>query len=127
MDWTTVAVSLLLIAVSAGLTVLHVRSRRNDKKQLHPGQFGSRFFKKQFARRVQISLILGITGIAMLGSQWLPHHALLFGWYWLAITAMVLWILFLGLMDIFATHRHFAKEHHDQWIQQVKQETPPKS
>tara|TARA_B100001964_G_C13863105_1_gene435342 strand:+ start:61 stop:444 length:384 start_codon:yes stop_codon:yes gene_type:complete len=127
MDWATVVVSLLLIGVSAILTVLHIRSRHNEKKLFCAERFKSRFFKKQFARRIQIGLMLGITGIAMLGSQWLPHHALLFGWYWLGITAWVLWILLLGLVDVFATHRHFAKQQHDQWIQQVKQPVPPES
>ncbi len=127
MDWATIVVSLLLIGASAILTVLHIRSRRNEKKQFCAGRFKSRFFKKQFARRIQIGLMLGITGIAMLGSQWLPHHALLFGCYWLGITAWVLWILLLGLMDVFATYRHFAKQEHDQWIQQMKQSVPTES
>jgi len=124
MDWATVAVSLLLIGASASLTALHVRSRHNEKKQFRAGPFGSRFSKKQFKRRMQVSLMLGITGIAMLGSQWLPHHALLFGWYWLGITAWVLWILLLGIMDVFDTHRHFARQQHDQWIEQVKRQAP---
>lgn len=124
MDWVTVAVSLLLISMSASFVALHVCSRHNKKKTFRVWSGGTQLSRKQFVRRVQISLMLGVTGIAMLASQWLPHHPLLFGCYWLAITAWVLWILLLGLLDVFDTHRHFSKQKHDQWIQQVQQQTP---
>lgn len=103
-----------------GMTVAHRRVRRIEEARLQAESRADRYSKKKFKRRMRMSVMLGIVAIAIFISPWLPSDALFFGWYWLAVTSWVLWILLLALWDLFVTRRYLGYLQHDQWLKQVR-------
>ena len=122
MDVATLAVSLSLLVFSILLVIGHLRTRRGDIARLATDSRQARFAQSRFRRRMQASVMIGITGIAILAGQWLANDPLLFACYWLAVVLWVLWICALAVGDMVATQHHFSQTQHDDLIEKAKLE-----
>ena len=60
------------------------------------------FFRRQWWRRLQVAVLIGIVGLAMMIGPWItsPQAA---GIFWLGVLLIVGWIGFLGVIDMWAS------------------------
>ncbi|MEK6247461.1 MAG: hypothetical protein N2C12_04730, partial [Planctomycetales bacterium] len=103
----TLAVSSLLLLIAGGLIISHLRTYQADLSAGAADSPTAQYMRSRFRRRMQASIMIGITGIAIMFGQWLPPRPLLFAWYWLAVMVWVLWITLLAFYDMMATNRHY--------------------
>lgn len=105
--WTTVTLSLLLVAASAGLLLWHWQAWRTaDHGGL--GEREANFLRRQFRRRSQASGMLGVVGLLLLGDLWIsdPFTVLL---YWCGVALVVLWTMLLSLVDWLASRQYYGR------------------
>ena len=119
MDGTTLAFSVFLVVVSAVLIASHLRDWRSEQ-ELSEDDPHRKFAWSKFRRRMQASAMLGITGIAILGGQWLPDRPVVALVYWSLVALWVLWIALLALVDVVASRHHFTKMYRDQLVEQAR-------
>jgi len=119
MDLITIAFSIFLVAVSIVLTGSHILARRAelpDDRSTPQGNFAWR----RFRRRMQASIMIGLTGLAILFSGWLPPDPMVHTVYWISVLLWVGWIVLLAMADILATRRYFDQVQREQLVEQVK-------
>ncbi len=115
MDFTTIAFSGFLIVLSAGLCVGHWRGWQGDQN-LKPDERTLDYAQRKYRRRMQASVMIGVTGIAILIGEALPPRPLLLTFYWIAIVAWVVWIAVLACADMLATNFHYQDVQQDEII-----------
>jgi sterol desaturase/sphingolipid hydroxylase (fatty acid hydroxylase superfamily) len=120
MPSATVIISLLLVGFSSYMLTIQLRTRRRGGDEFQGAKCFPRFYKTQFRRRLQLNLMLGVCGFAILASLWLPKNPLLVGSYWIGIIFWVLWILILALIDLLVTRGHFRLLEDDQRIEHAQ-------
>lgn len=101
------------------MLIMQLRTRRGNP-ELRGTKYSNRFYKTQFRRRLQINLMLGVCGFAMLVSPWLPKNPLIVGSYWAGIIFWVLWILILALIDLIVTRGHYRLLEDNQQIERAR-------
>ncbi|NIP87051.1 MAG: hypothetical protein GTO03_16410 [Planctomycetales bacterium] len=110
MDVGTLSFALFLIAISVGLVGGHVYTWRGERS---PGQASAdprgNYARRKFRRRMQASLMIGITGIAIAASASLPNDPVVHTIYWAGVILWVVWIALLALADVVATQQHFRR------------------
>lgn len=111
MDWTTVLVATLLIAVSLMLLSWHW----STWQQADHGGLAERdrtYLRRQFRRRTNASGMIGLVGLMMLSTLWI-QEAWLLALIWMAILAALLWVVLIAVLDGWVTHAHYG---HDQAV-----------
>lgn len=115
-------VALLLMAVSAGLTVWHAKTWH--AAQAEPLEPADRDFRRrQFRRRMQTSGMVGVVGVAIfLGTVLTPWVASpLFAFvYWAAVLLLLVWLVLLALADLLASRFHFSRMRSQNVVEQAK-------
>lgn len=77
---------------------------------------------RQFLRRIQTSIMLGLLGLMMgtgqLLTEWAesPRFTVLF---WTITLLLLVWIILLALVDIWATRRHFGRIQQEIFVQRL--------
>ncbi|NIL96213.1 MAG: hypothetical protein GTO53_02665 [Planctomycetales bacterium] len=121
MDIGTLSFALFLVAISAGLVIAHLHSWRGERaKDQTPGGHEAVYAWRKFRRRMQASLMIGLTGVAIVVGNWLPADPLLYGIYWAAVILAVFWIVLLALADLIHTRRHFQRLRDQQLVEQAQ-------
>jgi len=119
---SVVLVSALLVAVSVGMMVLHVRTWRTFRQQeLDEEDFDYR--RRQYRRRMQTSAMLGLLAIALSVGHVLIEwvHSDWFAIIFWGITMLVAcWVGLLALVDLWATKHHFGRLHHRCLVEQAE-------
>ena len=103
--WSNLAFSAFLIAASAFLSFQNLRAWRERKTESLPDDSRD-FYFRQFRRRAQANLMIGIVGVAIIVGQWLADP-LVVGLYWLVVLFIVGWIILLAFADALVTKVHF--------------------
>jgi len=114
-------VSVPLLLIAAGMIVWHIGAWRSFQQQeLDAGERNYRW--RQFRRRMQTSVMLGLLAVAFpvgdvltgrIPADWLVI-------YWLATILLACWIVLLGLVDIWATRFYFGRLHDKCMVEQIK-------
>jgi hypothetical protein len=113
MDYLSSAlVSLVLCLSSAGLIVWHVRAWQR-LQQAGTDALERDFRRRQYRRRMQTSIMLGLLGVAIFVGQLLmtPNtawHLLVI--YWSGVVVLVLWVALLAVADMTATSFYYSRE-----------------
>ena len=72
--WSSIVFSIFLIVVSAVLSAVQLRSwRAAGRRELN--ERDRRFLGRQFRRRIQIDVMIGVVGVAILGGLWITDPA----------------------------------------------------
>jgi hypothetical protein len=104
---STLLVAGLLIAVGIGSGCWQVAARRSQLQQaLAP--YEQDFYARRHRRRLQISGLLGLVALAIVGGLWV-HDPLLTGIYWLGVLLLLVWIILLAMVDASASHGFFTR------------------
>ncbi|MDH3717327.1 MAG: hypothetical protein OES79_04330 [Planctomycetota bacterium] len=121
MDVGTLTFALLLIAISAGLVIAHVYAWRGERsrQEAESGQ-DCDFAWRKFRRRMQASLMIGVTGLAIMAGNWLPADPLVHLVYWAGVILWVVWIALLALADGLATQHHFRRLRNEQLVEEAQ-------
>lgn len=119
---SVVLVTVILLAVAAGMMVSHVRAWRAFQQQdLTEDEHDYR--RRQYRRRMQTSAMLGVLGAAILIgyvlTMWLssPAFTLI---CWIAIILLLFWTCLLALVDIWATQHYFGRQRDHCLVEQAK-------
>lgn len=106
---------LALIALSAVLLALHIKKRRALGHRSADAELDV-FHRRQLRRRIQVSAMIGLLGIAIAAGMLIPwqRSPLGFAFYWFVVIVCTLWIAVLALADL--THSrsyisHLDREH----------------
>ncbi len=111
-----------LIVAGIVMLITHIRHRRPplshpeldedrnvSKQSLRERQEDEWLERGRFRRRVQVAILLILIGVMIpfgdIAIDW-KRHEMLFGFYWLAVLLIALWVLMLGLSDFTATFIH---------------------
>ena len=127
------SVSLLLILLSLVLAVWNRKAWLSAKNGLPAGGKGLAdsaanqrsaqrdiaFAWRQFRRRVQASLMIGLVGIAIFVGQFLETPRTI-ATFWAGVILLLFWILALAMADILATQQHFGRVHRGHVAEQVR-------
>lgn len=132
------SLSLLLVLVSAGLVAWNRKAWHSAKDpsttngvpagtagvadsagEITSTQPEIAFAWRQFRRRVQASLMIGIVGIAIFGGQFLESPTMI-ATFWAGVIFLLLWIVALAMADILATQQHFGRVHRDHVAEQMQ-------
>ncbi len=109
---STIAFSLILIAIALGLLGLHRRTWL-AARQRELGERDLQFARRQYGRRAQTSGLIIVVALVMLGSLWVkrPLPTLLL---WSGVTLLVLWICGLAATDWWHTRAYFDRVRDEQ-------------
>jgi hypothetical protein len=119
-----ILVSVSLLSIAAGMIFWHIRSWRSFQRQeLDAGERNYRW--RQFRRRMQMSVMLGLLAIAFPVGDILTSHATIdsAGWlafYWLGVIFLACWIVLLALVDMWATRHYFGRMDNRCFVEQIK-------
>ncbi|MGB6044213.1 MAG: hypothetical protein WBF93_13725 [Pirellulales bacterium] len=119
MDPITVVFALFLSAVSAALVYSHLHGWRREKT-LEGDEADRAFHRRKFRRRMQASVMIGLTGLAILGSYLLPDDPVVRVVYWALVVLWVVWISLLAMADVVASHFHFARLRREQIVEEAR-------
>jgi len=142
-------VSLLLVLAAVAMMISHVRRWRTFQQQdagkrgqapftgtaqgvlrtngacpLFPAdaeEFGYR--RRQFRRRMQTSAIVGLLAVALSAGHFLPlwiHSNWFHLGFWCAALLVACWLGLLGMADMWATKRHFARQQDRDLLERVR-------
>lgn len=67
------------------------------------------FFRRQWWRRLQVAVLIGIVGLAIMVGPWITAP-LAAGLFWLGVLVIVVWIGILGLIDLWAGRERLETE-----------------
>ncbi len=110
--WSSLLFGLVLFAVAA---FLFVTNRRTWKQRMVDDldERSLDFFHRQYRRRRQVNVLLGVVAIAILLGVWVqpPFLSILF---WLGVVGLVVWIGLLATLDFISTYSFFQDVGADQ-------------
>ncbi len=102
MMWISITFGGLLVAVAAVLMWLAAPDQQADNARRR-GAEEVAFFGRQYRRRKRLNWLIAITGLAIITSP-LIRLPLLRLAFWGGVALVVLWILFLALLDLVASY-----------------------
>jgi hypothetical protein len=98
----------LLMALGAGLLAWHIRVWRAVRER-EPDPRELAFCRRQFHRRRQTAVAIGLLGAALAGGEFMRDPVVALA-YWTGTMFLVLWILLLGLLDLAASQQHLGTQ-----------------
>jgi hypothetical protein len=111
--WLTIAVGVALSATAAGLMVSHVLAWQRFEGSRDAADPKERVYRRrQFRRRVQGSVLLGLLAVALVAGHWVsspPWHPWAFASYWGLVLLVVAWVALLALADLVSTRLYFGR------------------
>jgi len=110
---STQATGLLLIAISLALLVWHRQQQSHATRFPATDEPQRLFTRQQLRRRTQASGLIGIVGLALILFNWVPQRPIAITIYCLAILATTCWILWLAVVDGFATRNFLQRQEID--------------
>ncbi len=118
----TLFFALLLITISLGLLVVHLRAwRERDHGGLTDEDYA--FFRWQYFRRFATSGLISVIGLCMLATVGIEDLAVV-SVLWLVVLSLVMGVLVLASLD-WSASRHFVRRHlseHSKLRQQLMEE-----
>lgn len=106
-------ISGILLAASAGMIVSHLRTWRQvqrDAEKLEEDELDYR--RRQFRRRMQTSVMLGVIAVLLLAGRWVQSPPLppwVFALYLAVLLLLVLWLALLAGADVISTKLYFGR------------------
>lgn len=99
-----------VIALGLGLLISHLRTWRDQRRQLAAGD-EFRYHRRRFLRRTQTSAMLALAGVALFVGQLIPPHAWpsLFVCFWCGVALLLAWVVVLALADAAATRAYVGR------------------
>jgi len=122
--WSSASIALLVLLATAGLISSHLRTWRlvqRNAAQLEPNELDYR--SRQFRRRMQTSVMLGLVGIGVLAGRLLivfrapPMVVLIF---WIGVVVLVVWLALLAVADMISTRFYFGRLRHDYLVTEAR-------
>lgn len=106
--WSTLVFSAILVVTSLGLLAWHLHAFRTTDHGGLPER-DQQFFRVQFRRRTISSGMIGLLGLAMIAALWIDDtiQQMLF---WSGTMLVLCWLVFMALMDLWATKAHFGRD-----------------
>jgi len=98
--------ALLTVILASVLSVWHVKTWEATKAA-RPVAPDLDFIWRQTRRRLKVSSILGMVGVAAFAGQFLQPALRIF--VWAAIVMLTLWMMLLAVVDMMAIRRHFSQ------------------
>lgn len=100
--------------VAGGIAALmwHVRSWRERSSDESLSADERRYYRRQFARRLQTSGLIVLIGIllpvgdGLISKETWRNHPGWFAVYWMVVLALAMWVLALGFGDLLSTRLH---------------------
>lgn len=101
-----------LLLAAALMFRWHLRAWQQAEAEAHagpspdPSEF--RFYRQQFRRRMQMSLMLGVVALGLMASQYVDveAHATLFVLLWVGLALITMWVALLAVVDLMAIRRN---------------------
>lgn len=80
------------------------------------------YLQRQSFRRLQIHILLGVTGILMLCGIYIPVREYVQAWtiIWLAIIILLCWAMLLALVDYISIRLHFGRSEMENRIEKIR-------
>lgn len=105
--WTSIGFAIFLLAVCGGLLSWQCLSARGALRADTDAETRD-YLLQQRRRRTYTSLLVGLVGLAVLGSLAVnkPAYAIA---YWGCVTALVLWMGLLAVADILSTRLYYRR------------------
>ena len=104
------------------MMISHVRAWRTSRQQpLDADELNYR--RRQFRRRMQTSAMVGVLAVALSTGHFLAFwiHSDWFELGFWGVTMLVAcWLILLALVNLWATKRHFARQHDRGLVEQVR-------
>jgi len=99
----------LVVAAAVGLFVFELIAR---DRAIAAEAAGNPFPRRQNKRRLRIAASLCVLGLLMIVGGWVDHrrHPVVFVASWLSAMLVILWILWLAMLDFFATRLHWTDQ-----------------
>lgn len=96
-----------LLATAFAMYRWHRRSWHAVQQELQDEEH-LEFFRRQYRRRTQISVMLGLVAVGLLTGLLIPpqQQPSVFVGVWALISLLVVWIALLALLDLLAVRRH---------------------
>ena len=116
----TSIVSLVLVGLSGVMLDMHRRSWRAAEQDASLSASARRFALSQYRRRMQVSGIIGVLGLAIGAWPVVPREPWTMAMYLAALGSACLAITLLAGIDFWATRQRFAQLHSEQLAAQVK-------
>jgi len=117
--WTTAFVSAFLLVCAIALIFSHIRAWRRVREQDCPPKELD-YHRRQFRRRMQTSVMLGLLAVALFVGQLLTGPPLFMVLFWAALLLLIVWMGLLAAADIMATRQHFGRLRHEHLLEQAK-------
>jgi len=95
--WTSIVFGLLLITGSAFLFVRNQLAWRATRTSQHDA-IELEFLQRQYRRRTQANIIMGIVGVAVIVGIWLTN-TIVAAFFWMAVILIVGWMALLAIAD----------------------------
>jgi heme exporter protein D len=109
--WTNLAFAVFLIVVSAVLLCTHVRAWRETQRGDSDDKAVD-FLRRQFRRRMQASLMIGVVGLTVIAGLWI-EEGVISVFYWSGVLLIVVWIAILAIADL-VNSRFYLNQIRDQ-------------
>ena len=109
--WFSILFSIFLIVVAAVLSAVQVRTWRSARRR-ELNDRDRRFVDRQFRRRIQIDVMIGVVGVAVLGESWVAGPVAK-AIYWSGMLLIGVWIMLLALADIASSRIHLQRLHRE--------------
>jgi len=103
--WSSVLFASCLFATAAVLFWMNRRTwKQRQSEGLEPPAID--FFERQYRRRSQVNVVLGVVALAILLGIWVraPMLSIL---YWAGVILLVIWIGLLATLDFISTYNFF--------------------
>jgi len=119
---SSIIFALVLCASSTGLIAWHIRAwKRLQNAEIDRGERD--FRRRQYRRRMQTSVMLGVLGVAIFIGQllmtWVASRLFLV-FYWSGVLVFVLWMALLALADMAATSFYYSREKNNNVVEQAR-------
>ena len=105
--WSSILFAGCLWLVSAGLALVHGLTWRSARR-LAATEGDIAFRRRQYLRRMQISILIALVGCAVVATLWI-ESPLWEAIVWGALVLAALWIVLLAFVDALQAHRHFGE------------------
>jgi hypothetical protein len=121
--WITVGFATLLIVAAVVMIVQHVRTWHQALGDESADDRERRFRRSQFRRRLQISGLLGMLGMGIVGGHFLrspPLAAWKIAVYWGLMLVLALWLILLAMIDAMVTRFYFGSAQQKNFSEQSR-------
>jgi len=111
--------ALALIAVSALMVNWHWSAWQNVGREERDTTH-KKFLYAQYRRRVQLSGLIGLIGVAMFIGQFLDRWPLVNAFHWSGVMLLALWVILLAMADLLVSRHYFGRMRRDQLLSALR-------